>query len=268
MNGVNKRSIELPDGLVCDLDGVVYRGETPIPGAISCLRELERRNLRVVYCTNNSSPTPDDYVRKLRAMGLAPGIEDIVTSASVAAEVLASRGLVGRRAYVVGGEGVRRAVEEAGLTIVPPDSWDAGVVVLGIDRNFTYDHLKCASRAVRGGALFLATNDDTTYPVEDGLDPGAGSLLAAVEAASGRRADVLGKPHKPMLETAAGRFPPGARLAMVGDRPETDLDGARTMGWTTILVLSGVTTRPEAEGLNPQPDFVLADLGELLERVQ
>ena len=225
-------------------------------------------NLRVVYFTNNSSPTPDDYVRKLRGMGLAPGIEDIVTSGTVAGEVLASRGLAGRRTYVVGGNGVRRAVEEAGLSIVSSDSWDAQVVVLGIDRKFNYDHLKCASRAVRGGALFFATNDDATYPVEDGLDPGAGSLLAAVEAASGRRAEVLGKPHKPMLETAAGRFPSGARLAMVGDRPETDLDGARAMGWTTILVLSGVTTRSEAERLQPRPDLVLGDLGELLERVQ
>lgn len=268
MSGTTDGSIEPFDGLVCDLDGVVYRGETPIPGAISCLRDLERRKVRVVYCTNNSFPTPDDYVRKLRDMGLAPGIEDIVTSATVAGEVLAGRGLAGRRAYVVGGEGVRRAVEEAGLSIVPPDSWAAEVVVLGIDRRFTYDHLRCASRALRAGALFFATNDDATYPVEDGLDPGAGSLLAAVEAAAGRSAHVLGKPHKPMLETAADRFPSGARLAMVGDRPETDLDGARAMGWTTILVLSGVTTRSEAEGLNPQPDLVLGDLGELVERVQ
>ena len=251
------------DGLVCDLDGVVYRGDAPIAPAIECLQELNRRGLPVVYCTNNSAPTPDTYVRKLGDMGLEVETKDIVTSAIVAGEVLAQRDLAGQKAYVVGGEGVREAVEGAGLTVVPRDASSADVVVLGIDRSFDFEVLNSASRAVRSGAMFVATNDDKTYPAEDGFDPGAGALLAAVETASGRSAEVLGKPHRPMMEVAAARFSQGASLAMVGDRPETDLDGARAMGWRTILVLSGVTDAAGAAALDPQPNLTLKDLGEL-----
>jgi 4-nitrophenyl phosphatase len=252
------------NGLVCDLDGVVYRGDAPIEGAVACLQELARREVHIVFCTNNSTQTPQAYERKLRAMGLDPALDDIVTSPTVTREVLVERGLAGKDAIVIGGDGVRQAVEEAGLALLPPAATEANVVIVGLDRSFTYDKLNAAARAVRGGADFIATNDDATYPAEEGLDPGAGTIIAAIERASGRRAEVLGKPHKPMMESVARRFPSGARLAMVGDRAETDLEGALAMGWTTILVLSGVTDEKAAQRLEPQLDLILRDLGDLL----
>lgn len=256
------------DGLVCDLDGVVYRGERPIPGAIACIQELQRRGLRVVYCTNNSALTPQAYVEKLCRMGLNPGPDDVVTSSVVAGEVLAERGLAGHRAYIVGAEGVHAAVVDAGLGVLQRDESGADVVVVGRDKTFDFDMLDRSSREVRRGAVFLATNDDATYPAEDDLEPGAGALLAAIEVAGGRRAEVVGKPHRPMMASVARRFPTGARLAMVGDRPDTDLEGARAMGWMTILVLSGVTDTTAASFLDPAPGVILRDLGELLETIQ
>lgn len=253
------------DGLACDLDGVVYRASTPIPRAIACLRELEKRGFPIVYCTNNSALTPQAYAEKLKAMGLTTRPENVVTSSIVAGEVLSELGLSGKSAYVVGAEGLQVAVSDAGLKILPRNSGDADVVVIGSDRSFDYEMLDNASRAVRRGAIFIASNDDATYPSEKDLEPGAGALLAAIEVAGGRRAEVVGKPHEPMMKSAARRFPPGARLAMVGDRPDTDLDGARAMGWATILVLSGVTDADAARRLDPQPDLTLGDLGDLLE---
>ena len=265
MPRASRAFLDTIDGLVCDLDGVVYRASTPISGAIAGLQELERRDFPVVYCTNNSALTPEAYTEKLKAMGLKARPEDVITSSIVAGEVLSELGLSGKSAYVVGAEGLLSAVAGAGLEILPRNRGDADVVVVGSDRSFDYEMLDNAARAVRGGAVFIAANDDATYPSEKDLEPGAGALLAAIEVASGHRAEVAGKPHEPMMKSAAGRFPSGARLAMAGDRPDTDLDGARAMGWATILVLSGVTDVAAARELDPAPDLILGDLGDLLE---
>jgi phosphoglycolate/pyridoxal phosphate phosphatase family enzyme len=251
------------DGFVCDLDGVVYRGDEPIPGAIPTLHELERRGLRVVLCTNNSTHTVETYINKLRAMDFEVGPERLLTSAVVAGEVLVERDLVGARALVIGGQGLRAAVEGAGLEITRGPK-GVEVVIVGRDLDFDFDALRRAADAVRSGAVFLATNDDATYPSATGTEPGAGALVAAIETASGRRAEVLGKPHRPMMNRAAARFDPGARVAMVGDRADTDLAGAAAMGWTTVLVLSGVTRPEEVGAIRPEPDYVINNLAGLL----
>ena len=255
--------LESIDGLACDLDGVVYRGDVPIDGAIRALRVLHEMGKRVVFCTNNSTHTQDAYVQKLAGMGLQVDRDDVITSASVLGEVLEHRGFGGKRALVVGGDGVRRALQDAGVLLADDDG-EVDAVVVGRDVNFDFIALHRASTAVRAGAEFLATNDDATYPATDGLEPGAGPLVAAIAVASGRGAEVVGKPHPPMMEAVARRFPPNARLAMAGDRPETDLDGARARGWKSILVLSGVTDESSAWMLDPRPDLVLEDLGGLL----
>jgi 4-nitrophenyl phosphatase len=123
--------------------------------------------------------------------------------------------------------------------------------------------MRIASSAVRAGALFIATNEDATFPAADGLWPGAGAILASIERASGRRAEVMGKPHLPMMESAARRLGRRSGVAMVGDRNDTDLEGARSLGWMTILVLSGVTSGTEAARLSPAPDLILDSLGSL-----
>ena len=251
------------DGVVCDLDGVIYRGARPVEGSPEAVGELRRRGKKVVFCTNNSAPTVSEYLTKLEGMGVAATPEEMVTSAVVAAEVLRDRGLEGSGAFVIGGRGVTEALDAVGMKIVGGGD-HADVVVVGRDKSFDFAALDHAAEAIRSGAPFIATNDDATYPAEKGLEPGAGAIVAAIEVASGRRAEVMGKPHRPMMAAVARRFPPNARLMMVGDRAETDLKGALAMGWKTALVLSGVTSKEVAESVSPAPDVVGDRLTDLL----
>ena len=254
------------DGLVCDLDGVVYRGAEAIPGSVEALNRLRNDGVRIVYATNNSESTVQQYLDKLSGLGLEVEEEQIVTSAVVLAEVLRERNVAGRTALVVGGAGAVEAIEGLGVSILrDPSADEADMVIVGLDVNFDYDALRRASTAVREGATLIATNSDASYPVAGGLWPGSGSILAAIEVASGGTAEVMGKPYRPMMESALRRLPDASHIAMVGDRPDTDLAGATAMGWTTILVLSGVTTPEEVSALDPAPDLVLGSLAELVE---
>jgi 4-nitrophenyl phosphatase len=252
------------DGLVCDLDGVVYRGDEPLPGTAAAIARVGATGVGIVYCTNNSRPTVAEYVAKLARMGITVEERDIVTSGVVAADALRARGFAGKLAIVVGGEGVRTALQSAGLRIVEePSVIDVDAVVVGLDTEFDYRAMHRAAAAVRAGATLIATNDDATYPGSDAIYPGAGAILASIETASGARAEIVGKPHRPMMEAAAARFRPGARLAMVGDRPETDLAGANAMGWKTVLVLTGVTRAKDVPSIRPAPDMVVPSLAAL-----
>jgi 4-nitrophenyl phosphatase len=256
------------DGLICDLDGVVYRGAEPIDGSPETIERLTRLGVHVVFCTNNANPSITRYLEKLSAMGVRVERDDLVTSAVVLAEVLDEEGAPGRSAIVVGGEGLREALESIDVVVDDdPSSRTADYVVVGFDPDFTYESLKRASFAVQDGAELVAANADASFPAPDGLWPGAGSLVAAVEVASGGRARVMGKPHEPMMRVAKRRLGPASRIAIVGDRPSTDLEGGRMMGWATILVLSGVTPPDKIGAVKPKPDIVLerlADLPDLL----
>lgn len=258
------------DGLVCDLDGVLYRGAEPIDGSPEAVGRLRGLGVRVVFCTNNANPTIARYIEKLASMGVAVERDDLVTSAVVMADLLAEEGADGKRAIVVGGGGLREALVSIDVVVDDdPASRAADYVVVGFDPDFTYESLKRASFAVQDGAELIAANADASFPAPDGLWPGAGALVAAVEVASGGRARVMGKPHEPMMRVAERHLGDASRIAIVGDRPNTDLEGGRVMGWTTILVLSGVTTRDEAGEVEPRPDLVLdrlADLPDLLKK--
>ena len=254
------------DALVCDMDGVIYRGTEPIAGSVDAVNRMRAAGVRFLFSTNNSRSTVAQYVTKLAGMGIDVLAEDILTSAVVTGEVLRERGFTDRSVLVVGGEGVRTAMKDAGLEILPDDRGrEADVVVVGMDPDFTYARMKEATLALRAGASLIATNDDPSFPAPDGLWPGAGAVLASIETASGVEAEVMGKPNAPMMEAAALRLRGLTRIAVVGDRPETDLVGGVAMGWTTILVLSGVTARAGLDSVRPVPDVVverLADLGQ------
>ena len=217
--------------------------------------------VRVVFCTNNSMPTVGQYVAKLTAMGLEVDPDDVVTSSVVTGEVLGANGW-GRSAVVIGGEGVREAVSKAGIEIVEAPRHDADLVVVGWDLEFTFEKMKRATLAITGnGARLVATNEDAAYPAPEGLWPGTGAIVASIEVASGAKAEVMGKPHAPMMDAAARRLEGCEHVAVVGDRPDTDLAGGRSRGWTTILVLSGVTT--DASQVDPAPDLILDSLADL-----
>lgn len=252
------------DGLVCDLDGVVYRGDQPIPGAVDALTRLSRDGVRILYCTNNSRSTVEDYVSKLNRLDLDVSPHDVLTSAVVTAEILQERGYAGKTAIVVGGEGIREALGSVCISVKDDPAVSASdLVVVGWDPGFTYEAMKKASVAARRGARLIATNDDASFPAEDELWPGAGAILASIERASGATAEVMGKPHDPMMAAAARRLEGCSAIAMVGDRPDTDLAGGRSRGWATILVLSGVTGAEAARGLDPRPDHVIGSIAEL-----
>lgn len=253
------------DALVCDLDGVLYRGDDLVPGAPEAIERLRASGVRVLFCTNNSRSTVEDYVAKLTGLGIAVGAEDIVTSAIVTAEVLRDRGFAGKTAIVVGGEGLRSALSDVCISVKDdPGVSVADLVVVGWDLDFTYDKMKRASIAVGRGAKLVATNDDASFPAAGGaMWPGTGAILASIEKATGVTAEVMGKPNRPMLDLLAARLEGSRSIAAVGDRPDTDLAGAAARGWTTILVLSGVTPEEDVQRVSPRPDHVLTSIADL-----
>ena len=250
------------DCILFDLDGVLYRGEDAVPSAPPTLAELRRRGVRPVFLTNNSSRTPRQVADKLRAIGIEADPGEVVTSALATAELLAERG--GGRAFVIGQDGVREALTEAGIAILDGEPEEADLVVVGYDGGATYGSLKRASLLVQRGARLVATNADGSYPAADGLWPGAGALLAVITTTTGAEPEIVGKPFAPLFE-AGRRRGGGGRPLVVGDRLDTDIEGAARLGWDSMLVLTGVSGREDVERLGIHPTVVAADVAALLE---
>lgn len=247
--------------IVFDMDGVLYRRDDAIPGSAETIARLRARGVHTIFCTNNSRYSVDEYLDKLAGLGIPTDRSDLLTSGLVTAESLQERGFAGRRAIVVGGDGVRTALTGSGIVVEDDPSIAASdLVVIGWDPGFDYAAMARAARAVRDGATLIATNADATFPAPEGLVPGAGAILASIETASGRRAEVMGKPHRPMTDALAKRVGHARRVAIVGDRPDTDLAAGVVMGWIKVLVLTGVTQASGVSGVEPQPDVVLDSL--------
>lgn len=238
--------------LVCDLDGVVYLGETAVPGSAAALREAVGAGWSLIFATNNSARRPADVVAKLsRVAGFEADESQIVTSSMVAASLVRAGPVL-----MIGEDGLAHALAERSLDVTE-DPGKARAVVVGLDREIDYSRIHRAALAVRGGAQFIATNRDPTFPTDRGLFPGAGACVAAVETAAGQVAETAGKPTAAMrsfIEVRSGSGP----IWMVGDRPDTDLALADGPRWHTALVLTGVTV-PGAP-VEPAPDLVAPDL--------
>ena len=246
--------------ICCDLDGVLWRGDTPIAGSADGIAELRAAGLRIGFITNNSSIPIAGYVEKLRAFGVPAVPEDVCTSAQAAAALVASKLAPGAAVLACAGQGVVDALTERGLRVVDAGAVEA--VVVGFHRNFDFDRLTVAADAVRGSALFVATNLDPTYPIAGGLVPGTGALVAAVSTAAGRTPEVAGKPERPMADLVRARF--GNEGIMIGDRPSTDGAFAVTLGVPFALVLSGIAGTAGEEAVpDPPPPFVAVDLARL-----
>jgi len=258
---------------VFDLDGVLYLGDTPISNASNAVKKLIAEGKQVYFLTNNSGKTRKSYQEKLATVnGLTVPETSIFTSAYATALVLKARAGAGKRVFVIGEAGLAEELSVvAGLEVitvadsVPEDSID--YVVAGIDRQFTYDKLRFAHGAImRGHAEFYATNRDSTFPMETGEIPGGGSLVAALATATGIEPITIGKPethaYEAILEVAKVA---AADSVMVGDRLDTDIAVGKRAGAGTILVLTGVTSKQQADTApGPErPDFVLNDLSEL-----
>lgn len=258
-----RREVGTAPVVCCDLDGVLWLGADPIPGARDAVAALRDAGLRVAFLTNNSSRPVGEIVAQLDGMGVPTSVEDVLTSAQAAACVLGRELPAGSRVLACAGAGVWEALAAEGLDAV--DTEPAAAVVVGWHREFDFARLDRAARAVRGGARFVATNVDATYPSPEGLLPGNGALVAAVATASGCTPEVAGKPELPTVELVRMRL--GARGVVVGDRPSTDGVLADRLGWPFALVLSGVTrVVPERGGEavpEPRPPFVAPGLAGL-----
>ncbi|HZB04320.1 MAG TPA: HAD-IIA family hydrolase [Actinomycetota bacterium] len=252
------------DAFLLDLDGVLYRGGDPVEGAPEAVDALRSRSKAVVFVTNNSWRTPAQVAAKLEGMGIHAPPEEVVTSGqATAAQLRRDLGANGATAYVLGGEGVRSALADAGIDSADGEPDRVDVVVVGWDRDLTYDRLRTATVLIGRGAGLVATNADPSYPAPGGeLWPGAGAILAAVEAGSGRRATVVGKPQRPLFDLAVDRA--GSRAALVvGDRIETDIVGAANAGLDSALVLTGASTPADLLVADALPTMVVANLREL-----
>lgn len=254
---------------VFDMDGVLWTMEDPLPYAAEVLQELRRRGALVHYLTNNSSRTRQDYVEKLIRLGMPATIDEVMTSAYATAQILRAEGAAGRKAFIIGEKGLREELEAAGVQVV--DDVDAGrvdYVVVGWDRGFTYAKLAAAHRAVLEGAEFIATNRDATYPDAGGRTlPGGGTLVMALQTCTGVTPRTIGKPEPYTLDLILAKTGVDrAEAIIVGDRLDTDIAQGRRAGVTATLVLTGVTTREQAESAPPEqrPDSVLEDLRGLL----
>ncbi len=238
-----------------DLDGVVWLADQPIEGSPEAVGQLRERGEQVVFLTNNSSREISEVVSMLEGMGIEGSPEEVITSAQAGAALVEP----GETVLVCAGPGVDEALRERGANTVREGEADA--VMVGYHGDFDFGRLTAAVRAVMGGARLLATNGDVTFPSPDGTMPGAGSLLAAVVAATGAEATVAGKPHEPVADLIKERF--GEIETLVGDRPSTDGLLAKRLGAQFLLALSGVTKEVDLP-VEPEPDEVGPDLAALV----
>lgn len=245
--------------LMIDMDGVLCRGSTLIPGAGKFLDFLHQMGIPFVLLTNNSTLTAAQYVAKLGYMGIEIEEDRILTSADATARYLAGVAPPGTEVYAIGEDGVHTALEKRGFVL--RDDADVAYVVVGFDRSFTYRKMATATLAIRAGAGFIGTNPDRTFPSELGQMPGTGAILAAIEAATGMAPLIIGKPQPAIFELALQKLGAGAgTTAMVGDRLDTDILGGHQLGLATILLLSGVTDAQQLAASALVPDLVYEDV--------
>ncbi|MNB95261.1 putative hydrolase YutF [compost metagenome] len=252
-------------GLLIDLDGTLFHGGRMIPGADELIAGLRAAGIPFLFVTNNSSRTPASVAEHLSGMGIQAKAEEVCTSSLAAARYIAEESPEARVA-ILGEEGLINACSAAGLTIVTDDPQ---YVVQGIYRSFTYDSLAQASRWIMGGAKFVLTNPDLMLPSDDGVMPGAGSLGAAIEAASGVPPVVIGKPESHLISYAVSMLGIKQEEAVVvGDNMRTDISAGANAGCRTILVLTGLTTEDNLEHYKTvtgvTPDEICSDLAELI----
>lgn len=253
------------DHVLLDLDGCVWVGERVIPGAPEAIAALRAAGKSVAFLTNDTRRSPEDYVRKLWKVGIRASLEEVVTVGAAIQHVLADFE-PRTETYVIGAPAILRHVAEAGMRIVngTPRAADAQLVVIAGHDDFHFSELRVATQAVLRGAAMIAAGRDRTFPREDGPWPGTGAIVAALEYATAQGARVVGKPSPQMFATALDRLGPG-RALVVGDRLDSDLAGAAAAKLDGAIVLSGVTSREQAEAASdPEPVAIAATLHALV----
>ena len=262
-------AVDRLSAFIFDMDGVLYIGKVPVKGAAEAVAHLRRKGKKLSFVTNKSAYTRRAYARKLAQMGITAHESEIVTSA-YATSLYLRRRASGARIYVVGEPGLKRELEQAGFKILPDArSEEADFVVVGMDRALTYKKINSGLRALLAGAEFIATNPDGLYPTETGISPGTGAMIGALVGSSGKQPKVvIGKPSSRMIKISLrimGSTP--SETAIVGDKLDTDVLVGKRVGLTTILVLTGMSSRQDVEkvrGTKMAPDFVIRSIKDLV----
>ena len=256
-------------GVLFDMDGVIYVGTRPLPGVQQAIDYLAATGRAFLFVTNNASQTPEQFVERLAEMDIHVHPQQVLGSAEATAcwlsDQVAHHGWPRGPVIIMGQDGLRVALQSNGFELTT-DPAAAIYAVAGINFKLTYDELANVTLAIRNGARFIGTNSDATYPSERGPLPGAGSILALLETASGQRPLVIGKPNPGMYQQAMARLNVTAhQTLMVGDRYDTDISGAIPLGLWTAGVLTGISTRTDFETATPPPDLIADDLPHLVE---
>ena len=263
--------------LILDMDGVLWKADAPIGDLPAIFTRLRERGLKVAFATNNGTLTPDQYVDRLAGFGVIVEPRQVVTSALVVAELLMRRLAltpssfidvrergegVRAKVFAIGGEGVMTALREKGFTLLSVEEAEkAKAVVVGIDRQINFQKMSEAALLVRRGVPFYATNPDKTFPTPRGEIPGAGAWISVIVTATGIEPIYAGKPAPYLLELARERLGTAKEETLVvGDRLETDIAGGQIAGCPVAVVLSGVSTRQQAEAWRPVVDIIAEDL--------
>ena len=255
--------------LIIDMDGVIWKGDSPIDDLPSIFDRIRKRGLKFVFATNNGTKTPEQYVDRLADFGVKVEPWQVVTSALGIAHILAQKFSRGTKVFMIGEDGIRCALEENGFKVVSgEEARGVEAVVMGIDRSVDFQKLAEATLLVRRGVPFYATNPDKTFPTPRGEIPGAGAWVSVVTTATGVEPIYAGKPFPFMMELSLERL--GTKkeeTLVVGDRLETDIAAGQALGCPCALVLSGVSTREQAEEWKPKIDLLADDLASLVNRI-
>jgi HAD superfamily hydrolase (TIGR01457 family) len=250
------------EAVVSDMDGVLWRGDTPLSGMANFFAFLREQNIPFMLATNNSGKHPTEYIQKLAKMGV-PDLEqqNIITAGTATADYLKTQYPNGASVFVIGNSGLSQVLEEAGF-ILAENNVDA--VVVGIDFDFTYAKARHATLLIRNhGVAFIGTNPDLTFPSPSGLVPGAGSIIGMIQIATDVEPVVIGKPKRAMFDVALERLGSSPeKTLMIGDRINTDIEGGNNGGLQTAMVLTGVNKRDDITDI--QPDYIFEDLPALI----
>ena len=252
--------------LIIDMDGVIWKSDAPIGDLAAIFARIRARGLKFVFATNNSTRTSEQYVAKLEEFGVDVELWQVVTSSQAAAHAMAQKFPHGTKVYMIGEDGLRIPLEERGFEILSlEDAPQANVVVMGLDRDITFQKAVEATLLVRSGVPFYATNPDKTFPTPRGLIPGAGAWYSIVTTATGVEPIVAGKPFPFLMDLSLKKL--GTRndeTLVIGDRLDTDIAAGQRVGCPTALVLSGVATKEQAETWKPSVDIIVDDLATLI----
>jgi len=258
--------------ILLDGDGVLWKADTPISGITEFFKYLNTKDINWALITNNNTRTAQDYVEKLLKFGIDANQNVVFTSSTATAQYLIERFGKGAPLHVVGMDGLITTLKEAGFLISigeTPPSGEVVAVVAGMDRQINHEKIKIAMRLIKSGAEFIATNTDGSFPTPEGINPGTGMVIGALQATSDVVPTVIGKPQKAIFKSALERFDEVPENAMmVGDRLETDIIGAARLGIMTVAVLTGVTSRDEISSSEIKPDFIFENISQFHQKLK